>query len=127
MKTNQLDTDEFRQIAAAGLAVLLALELTMLLAMLSRTPPHPPLEVALFALGPFLGASISLALAGLMLGSARTVTSRAVSLAAVLFALISFGPQKWLDPAFPKIWPAVIVGQLAAMSILWACWRASKH
>jgi hypothetical protein len=33
-------------------------------------------------------------------------------------ALVSFGPQKYLDAQFGLIWPAVVLGQVAAITIL---------
>ncbi len=36
-----------------------------------------------------------------------------------LTALVSYGPQKYVDPASPKIWPAVIVAQVAVIIILY--------
>ena len=46
--------------SAAAVAALLALTGAMLLAMFTRTEPHPPLEVEPFALGPFLAASLAI-------------------------------------------------------------------
>jgi hypothetical protein len=44
----------------AAILVLLVLTAAMLMALFSRTAPHPPLEVAPFALAPFLGASLAI-------------------------------------------------------------------
>lgn len=41
-------------------------------------------------------------------------------------ALISFGPQKYFDAQFGLIWPAVILGQLAALVILVNAFRARQ-
>ena len=103
---------------SAAIVALLVLTGVMLLALFSRTAPHPPLEAPLFALGPFLGASLSLGAAALCLVRQG---ARHATLLAVLFAfsaLVSFGPQKYLDPAFPATWPAVIVAQVAILVIL---------
>lgn len=32
---------------------------------------------------------------------------------AILLSLVSFGPHKVLDPAFPLIWPAVVTAWVA--------------
>lgn len=90
--------------------VLLVITGVMLLALVTRTPPHPPLEVPPFALGPFLGASLAIGAAALDLirRDARHGTALAVLFA--LTALVSFGPQKYADPAISRIWPAVIIG-----------------
>ena len=103
---------------AAAIAALLMLTGIMLLAMFTRTEPHPPLQVAPFALGPFLAASLATGAAayGLAVRGMRFATATAVLFA--LTALVSYGPQKYVDPAFPKIWPAVIVAQLSIAVIL---------
>ena len=47
--------------AASGCVyALIALQAVMLLSLFTKTAPHPPLTVPLFALAPFLGMSISL-------------------------------------------------------------------
>lgn len=103
---------------AAAIMVLLVLTGTMLFALFTRTEPHPPLEVEPFALGPFLAASLATGAAayGLMVRGMRFATT--IALLFALTALVSYGPQKYVDPAFPKIWPAVIVGQFAIAVIL---------
>ena len=112
--------------AGAALAVLIVLQTTMLGALFSSTPPHPPLVVAPFALGPFLGAAIALPVAALVLGAARTREGRAASGVAALFALVSFGPQKWFDPAFAQIWPAVVLAQISIVALGWALYRRTR-
>ncbi len=111
---------------AAAVLVLLVLTAVMLLALFSRTAPHPPLEVAPFALAPFLGASLAIGAAAFHLLSQG---SRYGEIAAIVFAVtavLSFGPQKYFDPAFSRIWPAVITAQVAVLFILAGCistWR----
>ncbi|OED37090.1 hypothetical protein AB833_24950 [Chromatiales bacterium (ex Bugula neritina AB1)] len=102
------------RISQAALAVLVVLQLTMLGALFTLTNPHPPLAVTPFALGPFLGAALSLAVAALILGGPINRTGAAVSIIAAVFALVSYGPHKWFDQAIGQIWPAVLLGQLAA-------------
>lgn len=113
----------------AAITVLLVLTAVMLAALLTRTPPHPPLTVAPFALAPFLGASLAVGTAALWLSGDGTRAGRVLVLLFVATALVSFGPQKYLDPAFPRIWPAVIAAQ-AAVAVLLAqgvvAWRASR-
>ncbi len=102
----------------AAVLALLVLTGVMLLALFTRTEPHPPLAVPPFALGPFLGASLALGLAAhRLLRSAPQIGAALAALFAVT-ALVSFGPQKYLDPAFAQIWPAVIVAQLAVLCVL---------
>ncbi len=90
----------------------------MLLALMTRTQPHPPLEVAPFAIGPFLGASLAIGAAALHLvrHGARFGGALAILFAATV--MVSFGPQKYFDPAFSRIWPAVITAQIAVVVIV---------
>lgn len=103
----------------ASLLLLGMLQLLMLLALMARLPPHPPEATPLFAMGPFLAASISLAFAAALIhGHPGALAPLAAGLAA-LASLVSYGPQKWTDPAFNQIWPAVLLGQIAAALVLW--------
>jgi len=125
-----MDSEEFDRrsmhhysASQAALVVLLILQTTMLLAMFSRTEPHPPVSIPLFGMAPFLGASIALAISACMLGAHHTKTGRMLCLLVLLFALVTFGPQKWLDPTFDKIWPAVVLAQLAMIVVGVSCYR----
>lgn len=109
------------RLCRASLGVLFVLQIVMLAALNTQTPPHPPLAIPLFALGPFLGASIAMVVAAFFLGDATTRAGKAASLLAAALALISFGPQKWFDPAFSGIWPAVILGEIAVVAIAVSC------
>ena len=113
--------------ASAAILVLLVLTVVMLLALFSRTPPHPPLAVPPFALAPFLGASLALGAAALHLlrGSARHGFTLAALFA--LTALVSFGPQKYFDAAFPQIWPAVVTAQLAIGALAVSCFARFRQ
>ncbi len=103
---------------AAGLWATLVVQAVMALALFSGTPPHPPQATPLFAMGPFLAASLAVTAAAL--SSLREAGRLAAGLAilAALLSLVSFGPQKWFDPALAAIWPAVLVGQAAAFLVL---------
>ncbi len=103
---------------SAAIVALLVLTGVMLLALLTRTPPHPPLEVTPFALGPFLGASLAIGAAALRLVNARDRFGAALAIAFALTGLVSFGPQKYLDPAITRIWPAVVTAQVAVVVIV---------
>jgi hypothetical protein len=101
-----------------AIVALVVLTGVMLLSLFSRTVPHPPLEVTPFALGPFLGASLAIGAAALWIGCSRAGLGHAVAVVFALTALVSFGPQKYFDPAFSRIWPAVITAQAAIAVIL---------
>ena len=106
---------------SAAIVTLLVLTSVMLLALLTRTAPHPPLDVAPFALGPFLGTSLAIGAAAFHLIRERARHGRILAVLFAVTALVSFGPQKYFDPAFSRIWPAVIVAQIAvAVIVAWS-------
>ncbi|MEM6382968.1 MAG: hypothetical protein AAF739_09860 [Pseudomonadota bacterium] len=104
--------------ANAALGVLIILQLTMLMFLLAGLQPHPPRAIPLFAMGPFLGTSLAIAVAALICGPDTTRTGRSLSVVAAFCALLSYGPQKYFDPAIGEIWPAVVAGQIAAVTLL---------
>ena len=112
--------------ARAALTSLIVLQLVMLAALYAGVAPHPPASVPLFGIAPFLGAALAAAGAALCLGPAATGAGRASSIIAALMAVLSFGPQKYLDPQFPLIWPAVLAGQVAIVVLCVAVLRARR-
>ena len=103
------------------LVVLAVLHGVMMAALMTQTPPHPPQSVAIFGMGPFLGAVLALITASLLVEDTRVRT--ALIALVVVASLLSFGPQKYVDPAFPQIWPAVLCAQGAVLS---ACWVLAR-
>ncbi len=101
----------------AALATLILLQLIMLSALYAGIKPHPPIATLLFGIAPFLGASMSVALSAILTQPVATATGRALAILAAIMALVSFGPQKYLDAQIGLIWPAVVLGQLAAVVI----------
>jgi len=99
--------------AFAALLTLVVLQGIMLAALFAGVPPHPPAEVAPFGMAPLLAASLSAALAAMVMGPTEASSGRGLTILAVLLALISFGPQKVVDPAFSRIWPAVFTAWIA--------------
>ncbi len=110
--------------AIAALSTLILLQLIMLSALYAGIPPHPPVSTPLFGIAPFIGASVSAALASILVGPRAGAAGRGLSGLAVILALISFGPQKYLDAQFALIWPAVLTGQIAALVVLIQILRA---
>lgn len=104
--------------ANAALAALIILQLTMLGALFAQSAPHPPATIPLFGIAPFLAAALSAAAAAIIIGPLDTASGRVLSVLAALMALLSYGPQKYLDVQFALIWPAVIAGQVAAVAII---------
>lgn len=102
---------------AAALVALIIQQTVMLGALYAGVAPHPPSAVeGLFGMAPFLAASLSAAIAALILGPAKGAGRWLCALAA-LFALISFGPQKYFDEQFGLTWPAVIAAQVAVIVV----------
>lgn len=102
----------------AALTALIVLQIIMLTALYAGIKPHPPTATPLFGIAPFLGASLSVAAGAIILGPLHDAAGRVLSLLSVVMALVSFGPQKYLDAQFALIWPAVLLGQFAALLIL---------
>ena len=109
----------------AALGTLILLQGIMLSALYAGIRPHPPEATPLFGIAPFIGASVSVALAAIIVRPLASGVGRILSVLAASMALISFGPQKYLDAQFALIWPAVILGQIAVLVILAHVLRAT--
>lgn len=112
--------------STAALAVLIILQAVMLGALYAGVPPHPPTATPLFGIAPFLGASMGAAAAAVLLGGGSSRSGQALCLLAALMALVSFGPQKYLDAQFGLIWPAVIAAQLACLALFAEAFRHAR-
>lgn len=102
----------------AGLGALIVLQGIMLGSLYAGVAPHPPATPPLFGIGPFLGAALAAAVGALCLGATTSTVGRVLAGLAAVAALISFGPQKYVDAQFPLIWPAVLSGQIAVIAVL---------
>ena len=83
--------------ATAALLTLIILQFIMLSALYAGVSPHPPVATPLFGIAPFIGAAIAAATAAIVLLPVSTAAGRALSVAATLMGLVSFGPQKYFD------------------------------
>ena len=101
----------------AALAALLILQGTMLLSLFFKVPPHPPEMIPLGGMAPMIAAALSAA-TGALLTERNSVTHKILIVLACLLAALSFGPQKYFDPAFAQVWPAVLSGQIAILALL---------
>jgi len=104
--------------SVAALTTLILLQLIMLSALYAGIRPHPPEATPFFGIAPFIGASVSIALAAIIVQPLNNTAGRALSVLAVLTALVSFGPQKYFDAQIGLIWPAVVLGQVAAFMVV---------
>lgn len=112
-----MDIQQEMKTMHAALSVLIVLQLVMLGSLYAGVAPHPPATTPLFGIAPFLAAALAAAVAAMMVGC-RGRTGWGLSLLAALAAAVSFGPQKYFDAQFAMIWPAVITGQIAIMTVL---------
>jgi len=104
--------------AQAALIMLIILQFIMLSALYAGVAPHPPAQTPLFGMAPFLGAALGVAGGALAMGATSTAMGRVLCGLAAVMAAISFGPQKYFDPQFPLIWPAVITAQGAIITLV---------
>jgi hypothetical protein len=109
--------------ATAALSSLILLQGVMLSALYAGIAPHPPVATPLFGMAPFIAASASAAFGAILLGPLSTRAGRILSGVAVAMALVSFGPQKYVDAQFALIWPAVVTGQIAAVTVLFGLFK----
>lgn len=110
----------------AALATLILLQGIMLSALYAGIRPHPPVATPLFGIAPFIGAAMSVALAAIIVQPLNSREGRILSVIAALMALISFGPQKYFDAQFGLIYPAVLLGQFAALVIFVSVIKAAR-
>ena len=72
----------------AALAGVILLQAIMLSALYAGIRPHPPVATPLFGIAPFLGASISVAVAAIIIGPLGTGTGRVLAGLAAALALV---------------------------------------
>ena len=115
------------RLATAAATTLIILQTVMLLSLYSKTFPHPPETVAPFGIAPFLGASLSFAAIALIFRPTQDRMGRIFGVLAALSALVSYGPQKYFDAQIGFIWPSVLIGQLAAVTLIVVIWQARNN
>ena len=113
--------------ANAALATLIILNIVMLGALLAQIAPHPPKATPLFGIGPYFAACISAAAVAMILGSVETKWGRIFCVIAAAIAVFSFGPQKYFDVQFSLIWPAVLCGQGAMITLFYTAFTSAKR
>lgn len=111
----------------AALSALAVLQGVMLAALFAGVQPHPPATIPLFGLAPFLALALALALAAIVTGPLNGLLGKGMTIGALLCALLSYGPQKYVDPAFPLIWPAVVGAQFFIVVATLSLWRGLKQ
>lgn len=114
------------RVVVAALTVLIILQVVMLMSLYAGVLPHPPMQTPLFGIGPFIGASVAITSAAIFLGPLSLRSGRFLSGAAIAFALVSFGPQKYFDAQFGLIWPAVMTAQMACAVAVFQLFRRER-
>lgn len=115
-----ISSTQIKKTVFAAIGGLIVLQIVMLGSLFAQIAPHPPALIPISGIGPFLSVSLALAVGALIVGPLNGKTGRALGLLAALLAMVSFGPQKYLDPQLALVWPAVVFGQLCALYVVFA-------
>ena len=112
------------QIAVSSLTGLFFLNGVLLGSLWAQVQPHPPARV-----GPFIAASLSLAVLSIPLVWWRNKTGYTISIIVGLLGLVSFGPQKLFAASAGELFPAILVGTVLSVALIIsavACWRKNN-
>ena len=112
------------QITVSSLAGLILLKAVLLGSLWAQVQPHPPARV-----GPFIAASLSLAVVSIPLVWWRSKVGYTTSIIVGLLGLVSFGPHKFISESANQIFPAIIVGTVFSVVLIIASiaiWRTKK-
>ena len=103
------------QAAVTSLAGLIVLKCVLLGSLWAQVQPHPPAEV-----GPFIAASLSLAIVSLPLVWWRNKTGYIISIIVGVLGLVSFGPHKFFteSESAGQVFPAIIVGTVLSVVLV---------
>ena len=112
------------QMAVSALAGLILLKSVLLGSLWAQVQPHPPARV-----GPFIAASLSLAIVSIPLVWWRSRVGYTTSIIVGLLGLVSFGPHKFFTESANQIFPAIIVGTVFSVVLIIssiASWRKKE-
>ena len=112
------------QIAVSSLAGQVLLYAVLMGSLWAQVEPHPPARV-----GPFVAASLSLAVVSIPLVWWRNKIGYAISIIVGLLGLVSFGPHKFFTGSAGQIFPAIMVGTVLSVALIIssvASWRKTK-
>lgn len=102
------------QAAISSLIGLFALNCVLLGTLFAQVPPNPP---GMF--GPYIGATLSLAVISLPLFLWRNRIGYISSIIVGLMCLMSFGPQKFfIEPAALLLSPVIILGSILSLTLI---------
>ena len=114
------------QIVVSSLAGLILLNCVLLGSLWAQVQPHPPANV-----GPFIAASLSLAVLSIPLVWWRNKIGYTISIIVGLLGLVSFGPHKFItEPeSAVQVFPAILVGTVLSLALIIssiASWKKEK-
>ncbi len=113
------------QIAVSSLAGQVLLYAVLMGSLWAQVEPHPPARV-----GPFIAASLSLAVVSIPLVWWRNKIGYAISIIVGLLGLASFSPLKFFyDESAGQVLPVIIVGTVLVVALIIssvASWRKNK-
>ena len=113
------------QAAISSLIGLIALNCVMLGALFAQVPPNPPGRF-----GPYIGATLSLAVLSLPLIFWRNRIGYISSIIVGLMCLMSLGPQKFfIEQAANLLSPAIILGSILSLILITSsimAWREKR-
>ena len=101
------------QAAVTSLAGLIVLKCVLLGSLWAQVQPHPPARV-----GPFIAATLSLAIVSLPLVWWRNKIGYIISIIVGVLGLVSFGPHKFFTESAGQIFPAIIVGTVLSVVLV---------
>ena len=101
------------QLALSSLGGLIILESVLLGSLWAQIQPHPPARV-----GPFIAASLCLAVVSLPLFWWRNKTGYITAMLVGLLGLVSFGPHKFFTESAAQIFPAIIIGTVLSVVLI---------
>ena len=102
------------QMAISSLIGLIVLNCVMLGALFAQVPPNPPGRF-----GPYIGATLSLAVLTLPLIFWRNRIGYISSIVVGLMCLMSLGPQKFfIEQAANLLFPAILLGSVFSLTLI---------
>ncbi len=111
------------QAAISSLIGLIIINGVMLGALFAQVPPNPPGRV-----GPYIGATLSLAVLSLSLSFWRNRIGYLSSIIVGLMCLLSLGPQKFfLEQAAVSLSPVIILGSILSVVLIVSSFMAIRE
>ena len=101
------------QAAVTSLAGLIVLKCVLLGSLWAQVQPHPPARV-----GPFIAASLSLAVVSIPLVWWRNKIGYITSVIVGILGLVSFGPHKFFAESAGQIFPAIVIGTVFSVVLI---------